>query len=544
MDRRRAAALWAAFAVVVVLLARGLPQRTFAVGDPGLKLIAARNAIAHPARPFDIDLPRVGGRPVDLLDPSFSIHGDHAHAATSELFPLMSAPFIAWFGISGAYVLPALGFLLALAATAWAGLALDGRRSPTMLVLTAAACTPLLFYGLEFWEHAPAVGVAALATAIFVRKRSVPALLACGFLLGATVLLRPEAAWYCVGLFIGAWWLPSRPTVRHLAAALAGMAIVWAPAAVGAFMHSGQLLGGHVARNMTGLSDNWWWDRVQTLHTWLAPSWMAWTAVCLLLLALGIATKARPAARSAVAIAGAIFVAVAAVAAARGEFAQASVWNAAPAALLMFATPRLGARQGGRFLAAVAVTCSLLVLLTAPNDGGSQWGPRYLLFTFIPVSILTSDALTAIARRPRVVGIVVVVLVVASSLVVQRSAFKNLRGAKQAYARLLDSVERGTSPGGYIVTDLWWLQQVTAALYPTRTVLFVDGSASARRALALLAGESAVTVVRSDRESSPDSLDSWLDGAPFVVERQTASAERTLILSRLAPKGSGLIIER
>jgi len=97
-------------------------------------------------------------------------------------------------------------------------------------------------------------------------------------------------------------------------------------------------------------------------------------------------------------------------------------------------------------------------------------------------------------------------------------------------------VERGTSPGGYVVTDLWWFQQVTAALYPTRTVLFVDSSASARRALALLLGESNVSVVRSERESPPDSLDSWLDGTGFVVGRQTTSRERALVLSELVKR--------
>jgi hypothetical protein len=533
MDRRLAALLWAAFAVVLVVLALGLPQRTFVVGDPGMKLIAARSAIEHPTRPFDIDLPRIAGRPVDLVDPSFRIHGDHTHAATSELFPLMTAPLIAAFGISGAYVLPALGFLLALAATAWAGVALDGRRSPTALVLTAAGCTPLLFYGLEFWEHALAVGIAALATAMFARHRSTPGLLTCGFLLGVAVLLRPEASWYCAGLFVGARWLPSRPAVRHLAAVLAGMAIVWVPAAAASFIHSGQLLGDHVARNLSGLSEDWCWDRVRTLRTWLVPSQIAWTVACLLLLAAAIATKARPTARMAVEVAGSTFVALAAVAAALGAFGPASVWNAAPAALLVIAAPGLGARQGGRFLATVAVACSLLVLLTAPNDGGSQWGPRYLLFAFIPVSILTADALAALARRPQVVGRIVVAVVVASSLMVQRSAYKNLQGSKQAYGRLLEFVERGTPPGGYVVTDLWWFRQVTAALYPTRTVLFVDDSASARRALALLAGESNVSVVRSDRESRPGSLDSWLDGTRFAVGRQTTSRERTLVLSQL-----------
>jgi len=40
--------------------------------------------------------------------------------------------------------------------------------------------------------------------------------------------------------------------------------------------------------------------------------------------------------------------------------------------------------------------------------------------------------------------------------------------------------------------------------------------------------------VRSERESPPDSLDSWLAGSPFVVGRQTTSRERALVLSQLA----------
>src|SRR5947209_650621 len=50
-------ALWSAIAVALVLLARGLPTRTFFAGDSGVKLIVARNAIEHPTHPLDIDLP-------------------------------------------------------------------------------------------------------------------------------------------------------------------------------------------------------------------------------------------------------------------------------------------------------------------------------------------------------------------------------------------------------------------------------------------------------------------------------------------------------
>jgi hypothetical protein len=43
-----------------------------------------------------------------------------------------------------------------------------------------------------------------------------------------------------------------------------------------------------------------------------------------------------------------------------------------------------------------------------------------------------------------------------------------------------------------------------------------------------------VSVVRSERESRPGSLDSWLEGTLFVVASQAKSRERALVLSQLA----------
>ena len=36
----------------------------------------------------------------------------------------------------------------------------------------------------------------------------------------------------------------------------------------------------------------------------------------------------------------------------------------------------------------VAGLTVLLVVLTAPNEGGGQWGPRYLLFAYVPLALL------------------------------------------------------------------------------------------------------------------------------------------------------------
>ena len=77
---------------------------------PGIKLIAAKNAIARPDHPLDIPLPVIGRESLPYVEPFFEVHDDHAHAVTTDLFPLVSAPFIRWFGLRGAYVLPASVF--------------------------------------------------------------------------------------------------------------------------------------------------------------------------------------------------------------------------------------------------------------------------------------------------------------------------------------------------------------------------------------------------------------------------------------------------
>ena len=219
-----------------------------------MKLIAARNALARPAQPLEIPLPSIGGERVPFIGPFFSLHGDHAHAVASELFPLVSAPLLAVFGVRGVYILPAAGFLLALAACAALAVSLDKRRGRAVPIAVCALATPLVFYGLEFWEHAPAAGLAALATVLLVKSAAIDDLVAgelteaacdegprdrlrardalrapgrrafvVGLLLGLAILLRPEALWYAVALLAASCLLSARPGGRSLARAAAAL---------------------------------------------------------------------------------------------------------------------------------------------------------------------------------------------------------------------------------------------------------------------------------------------------------------------------------
>jgi uncharacterized membrane protein YgcG len=554
-----ALAAWAAAAVATLALARGLPPESFYVGDPGVKLIAARNALARPLGPFEIPLPVIGFEPVPYVDPFFMVHGDHAHAITPELFPVLSAPLIAAFGLPGAYVLPALGLLLALAASARLAVALDSRRHPAVVVLTAFLATPLLFYGLEFWEHALAAGVAALATAMFVGpvfrlralRRTTGALaeevrlgvtpdlkvgptFGAGLLFGLAVLLRPEALWFAVAVLACARLLPTPPRASAMFVAAAGIVVALLPLEIYNLLHFGSPIPPHIAGNPALVSGDWLPIRATLLSSWVFSAgttsfWRVAPAILLAPFAFYTGAGAPPPAR--------------AYADASPRISGSSARHGRRRLSFSFFSGPGGPSSGGRaFLLAVALLDIALVVLTAPNDGGGQWGPRYLLLAYLPLALLAADAISYVASDfsrtaplwKRAIHVAAIIAVVLGSAWIQRSAYKELRGAKLTYARLVDFVEREVPAGGYAVTDLWWLDQAAASLTDTRRFLYVATATAAANALQRLdrEGEPGVTLVRSRVESEGPS-EPWLERTCYKETSRVDIPERTLVAVRL-----------
>lgn len=487
--RHLAIALWGAIAFALLPLARGLPPETFVVGDPGVKLILARNAIARPAQPLDVPLPAIGGVAAPYVEPFFAVHGDHAHAVTSELFPLLTAPWLAWFGSRGAYLLPGIGFLASLAAWAWLATVLDRRRHPALTVTIGALATPLFFYGLEFWEHAPAVAAGSAATALFASagQRGTSARAAVGFgaglLFGIAVLLRPEAAWYAAAVLIASPLLPVAPGFASVAATIAGIGAALAPLVVYTTSHFGTPLNPHVG-NITLFGADWIGTRGALIWTWfVAPS-------------------------------------------------TVNAWRVAPALLLALwpyrGTPALGGRG---FLMTVTLITTALVVVTAPNDGGGQWGPRYLLLAYGPLVVLAADTLQAMPRRAWAMALMATVVI--GSAWTQRTAYRELRVAKQIYGRMLEFVRHEVPAGAYVITDLWWLDQVTAAAAMERRFLYAPDTATDALVLQRLslARIDLVTVIRSREESGQERM--HVEDPCWVEEGRREIPERALVAIQL-----------
>ena len=469
-----------ALALTIVFLARGLPAETFFVGDPGVKLIAARAAISHPARPFEIPLPEIGHERVAFVEPFFELHDGHTHALTSEVFPALSAPFIAMFGIRGAYVLPALGFLLAVWSCARFAAAIGSPSSSATVTLSAALGTPLLFYGLEFWEHTPAVAIASLGATMLVRNSRT---FMAGVLFGLSILLRVEAAWFFVAVVVSTRLLKSPPRGSAIGIACAGIALAVAPLAIYSLVHFGTIAPPHVGTQADLLTIGWLNTRAGIISAWFAPDRLRGTPLWGLALVL-------------IALSGFV------IAGRRGD--------------------------GRTFCAGVLLLDLAFVVMTAPNDGGGQWGPRYLLFAFVPASVLFANAVDMVNRRTAT-GIAAMVLLLAAGVWIQRSGYRELRGTKILYSHVLDLVRQQVPAGGYAVTDLWWLDQVAAAATTDRTILFTAGEENRRDAFRRLYGMSVETVTALISRDESAGFNAWSGNPCYEPAGQTEIETRNLV---------------
>jgi hypothetical protein len=536
VNRRAARGIGAAVLVAIVglwSLSARLPPDAFFSGDPGLKLIAAMNAIAHPTRPFDIDLPRIGDQRVPWVDPMILVHGQHGHALQSPLFPVLSAPFIAAFGLRGAYVLPALGFILFLLFGEAMRRSLAPGASFLILVSIAIGANPLLFYSLEYWEHSLAIALLAGSTAAAVAvDRGTPRagrLLISGALGGLSVLLRPEAIWYVAALAIYV-------SPRRWIAFGSGVAIVIVPFAAANLIHFGDPAGPHATANLAPLKVNFLSARRGRIDTWLSPKAFL-AATGLLLMAAAWLTRAvvELRARQVAALLG---TAAVATAAALRMVPRESIWQAFPLALLAL-LPVSGSSDRLRRLYLLALVPLCAVVLTATHDGGAQWGPRFLLVSVPPLIVLGACGATDAVGggRWRALRLALVGVILVAGVATSRAAYRELRGAKRSYARAVLATAQMAPPGTHIVTNVWYLDQIAASLHDSRVFLYVPDRDSAARALGELSRANVRHVVLvSSFGDSPAWLDPVaLDSCFKPVDVRDLAEHRLRMLSAECP---------
>ena len=504
-------ALWAwvigvgALAAVAV---QGLPPNAFYTGDSGVKLIATRNAIAHPDRPTEIDLPTIGGQPRPDVEQFFAVHGTHAHAVQSVLFPILSAPFVALFGLHGALVLPIIAFISLFPALNVVRRSRLDSVSPWLLAIVILT-SPLVFYALEFWEHLPAVALLTICMAIATPTRDVPvgsiAAVGAGVAAGVAILLRPEAVWFVVAL---GWLGMPRSVSLRLAGGVAGVLALFAAWNV---FHGNSFMGTHATANLTALVyENWLSTVAERALLWLVPQ-QAIVGAAALLLGVAYVLSARRSQWSLVI--GASAVLLVGLAAVSRELSREQILSAWPLGALAL-IPTAG-RAAMRQLRSITALTVVAILVTATNDGGAQWGPRYLLVAMPSWLLLVAANLgnmTTGEGTARRINVVAIALLLCGSLMITRHAYRDLRGTKRIYSELVARIDDGRRGARYVQTDVWWVDQVAASLYGDVTFLSTRDQGAARLTLRTLqeAGIDEVAVVAA---TAPTGMNSLVDAA-------------------------------
>lgn len=216
-------ALYAVLGLVVLL-----PEAVYS-GDIGVKYVQARALWAHGFTSLDIPYPG------EFLDPArqfFPLRPPFvmtASGATQAIFSPVSASLQALAVAAAGYrgiILLSVG-AAALVLHAARTLAPVGTAVPVLFALGLG--TPLWFYAVSGWEHAPAVALGSAGFACAWRWRARAAPLVAGALVGAGATLRDETILLVPGLLLAAWL--RQPHIRSLALVAAGAAAPLAGAA-------------------------------------------------------------------------------------------------------------------------------------------------------------------------------------------------------------------------------------------------------------------------------------------------------------------------
>jgi hypothetical protein len=226
---RPAAVLAGAIALYYTLL--GLvalsPEAVYS-GDIGVKYVQAQALVANRFRSLDIPYP---GEFLDPqrrflpLRPPFVMYLD---GTIQAIFPpsssLLQAASVAVAGFRGMILVTLAAAALMLAATR----RLAPPSDAVLVVIALGLASPLWFYAVSGWEHAPGVALGVLGFSLALSPRALPFL--AGAALGAGATIRDEVILLVPGLLLAVWLTNRkvRPVIVAFAGVLAPLALAMA----------------------------------------------------------------------------------------------------------------------------------------------------------------------------------------------------------------------------------------------------------------------------------------------------------------------------
>ncbi|MBI4843167.1 MAG: hypothetical protein HY809_02430 [Nitrospirae bacterium] len=427
----------------------------FFSGDGGLKYLLTKEflhgnispeLVLHPA-PEAAELWMNGLYPFDV---PFVYTIDGRKMVGSPLyFPLASAPFLAAMGWRGLYILPAAGVFLV-----WIWLILCSRSvqfgitSVCAVLVSVIFASPLTLYGGMFWEHAPAVFLAAIPLLPLILKRdaiyTTRSALIFGSLAGTGVFFRPEVLVCVICAIIASFIFFEKERSRYIAFFSVGFFI-----SVSLFFTANQLLYGNIlGLHSAQIKESVFslWFAMQTFNrtvTLLGLSYQYWPPCVFILVTLPF----------------------------------------------VLASPYPNKRELLACISVIIVSIPLIALLV-PNTGGKQWGPRYLLVLLpwggIAVGLIVQAITQYYGRFVKVAALLFLSLSLALGLRINTWIGTKVL-ANDYRHRVLPALQLiREQPQKFVILTHQWISLELAELADEKTFLLVRNIDDLRRAEAEL----------------------------------------------------------
>ncbi len=391
--------------------------RAASFSDAGGRLATVKTMAEHGSWVPDLGYWAKDLDPLAAAHPIYGTYpyGEHYVEVTSVPLVVTARPLWQLGGAPAVAVLPALSVVVA----AYAALRLArwaSGRSGWLAFWFVGVLSPILFYGADFWEHAPGLALALLGIAL-IFEGGVRRTVLGGLLVGVAGIMRQEMLLGCVALAVGAVCVPVERTrsLRRWRELVLGAVACGATLVLNAFVERvwfGEATGSaRVAGRATlGLElANRSRDAIVTTMGVLANEY--WLAVVIgVVISLGILLMAAAAADSTSTPMTGVVGAVIAWGGLTWRFATyglsmvPGLLPAAPvAALGLFGkrTPRESVLFIGALVALPATWMTQWVGGHAP-----QWGGRYVLLPTTLLVVLAACQARRLGPRPFVVAIV------------------------------------------------------------------------------------------------------------------------------------------
>ena len=190
------------YTVIGLLVLR--PEAVYS-GDIGVKYVQAQALVEQHFRSLDIAYPGQFLDPARRFFPLRPPFVMTVGGAPQAIFPpastLIEAFGVALAGFRGMIVVTLIGA----AVTLYAARRLSLERDRFVTVLALGLASPLWFYAVSGWEHAPAVGLGVLGFALALHSPSRAAAFLAGAAVGAGATVRDEVILLVPGLALALW---------------------------------------------------------------------------------------------------------------------------------------------------------------------------------------------------------------------------------------------------------------------------------------------------------------------------------------------------